>query len=74
MAWRPRKLTAEQLEERRLEAARLLRSGRHSQAAIGRQLGVSPSTVCEWAQRLEEEGLRGLKAQPRTGRPSKEER
>jgi transposase len=71
MAWQPRRLTAEQLEERRLEAARLLSSGNYTQAEVARQLGVSPSTVCEWAQCLEQEGLSALKSRPRTGRPSK---
>ena len=37
--WRPAHLTPEQMEERRLEAARLLRQGRLSQAEIARQLG-----------------------------------
>jgi transposase len=71
MAWQPRRLTAEQLEERRLEAARLLSSGSYTQAEVSRQLGVSPGTVCEWARCLEQEGLSALKARARTGRPSK---
>jgi transposase len=71
MAWQPRKLTVEQLEERRKAAARLLRSGRHSQGEVARRLGVSPSTVCEWDRKLKQEGLAGLRARPRTGRPSK---
>lgn len=48
MAWQPRRLTAEQLEERRMEAARLLKGGHYTQAEVARQLGVSASTVCEW--------------------------
>ncbi|MGE6758777.1 IS630 family transposase [Corallococcus interemptor] len=71
MAWQPRRLTTEQLEERRLEAARLLKSGRYTQAEVARQLGVSPSTACEWARRLEEAGVAGLKSRARSGRPSK---
>lgn len=71
MAWQPRRLTAEQLEERRMEAARLLRSGGYTQAEVARQLGVSPSTVCEWARSLKEEGLKALKTRTRPGRPSK---
>ncbi|WP_083682351.1 helix-turn-helix domain-containing protein [Archangium sp. Cb G35] len=39
MAWRPKKLTTEQREERRMAAARLLRSG-WSQAQIAQELGV----------------------------------
>lgn len=71
MAWQPRKLTAEQLEERRLEGARLLGSGRYTQAEVARQLGVSPSAVCEWARSLKQQGRTALKSRPRTGRPSK---
>ncbi|WNZ62002.1 helix-turn-helix domain-containing protein [Myxococcus sp. MxC21-1] len=71
MAWQPRKLSAEQLEERRLEAARLLRSGSYTQAEVARQLGVGPSTVCEWARSLQQEGVSALKSRPRTGRPSR---
>ncbi|WP_375769314.1 winged helix-turn-helix domain-containing protein [Archangium gephyra] len=71
MAWQPWKLTVEQLEERRKAAVRLLRSGRHSQGEVARRLGVSPSTVCEWSRKLKQEGVAGLRARPRTGRPSK---
>src|SRR5215218_5953875 len=39
--WRPTRLTPEQVEERRLAAARLLHRGRMTQAAIARHLGVS---------------------------------
>lgn len=34
-------------------------------------MGVSASTVCEWAQSLKQEGIAALKSRPRTGRPSK---
>ena len=44
--WRPTHLTSEQMEERRLEAARLLRHGRLSQAETARQLGVSRASAC----------------------------
>jgi putative transposase len=71
MAWLPRKLTAEQGEERRRKAAAMLRVGKRSQAQIARELAVAPSTVCEWAMALEQSGLRGLRARPKTGRPSK---
>jgi len=70
-AWRPTRLTVEQLEERRLVAAVLLRQGRLSQAAIARQLGVSGASVCRWAATLAQEGRRGLRARPRTGRPAR---
>ena len=69
--WRPARLTPGQMEERRLAAAALLRQGRLSQAAIARQLGVSGASVCRWAATLAQEGRRGLRARPRTGRPAR---
>jgi transposase len=66
--WRPAHLTSEQLEERRLAAAALLRQGRLSQAQIARQLGVSRASVCRWAATLAQQGRRGLKARPIPGR------
>src|SRR5215218_8974207 len=60
--WRPARLTLEQMEERRLAAAALLRQGRLSQAAIARRLGVSGASVCRWAATLAQEGRRGLGA------------
>jgi len=69
--WRPARLTPEQMEERRLAAAALLRQGRLSQAAIARQFGVSGASVCRWAATLAQEGRRGLRARPRTGRPGR---
>jgi len=65
--WRPTHLTSEQMEERRLEAARLLRQGRLSQAKIARHVGVSRASVCRWAATLAQEGLRGLQARPIPG-------
>jgi transposase len=67
--WRPAHLTPEQMEERRLAAARLLRQGRLSQAEIARHLGVSRASVCRWAATLAQEGGRGLQAGSITGRP-----
>src|SRR5918993_1356380 len=67
--WRPTRLTADQLEERRLAAATLLRQGQMTQAAIARHLGVSRASVCRWAVVLQEQGRRRLRARPRTGRP-----
>ncbi len=65
--WRPAHLTPKQMEERRLEAARLLRQGRLSPAEIARQLGVSRASVSRWAATLAQEGLRGLQARPIPG-------
>jgi transposase len=66
--WRPAHLTPEQIEERRLVAAVLLRQGRFSQAEIARQLGVSRASVCRWAATLAQQGRRGLAARAKTGR------
>ena len=69
--WRPKRLTPAQLEERRMAAARLLWAGRLSQAEIARRMGVSRATVTRWKKLLEQEGIRGLRARPHPGRPSK---
>lgn len=70
MGWLPRRLTAEQLEERRREAVRLLRSGRYSQAEVARRLGVSEAAVSHWVEQLWEGGsVRALRRRPRPGRP-----
>jgi transposase len=71
--WRPRKLTPEQLEERRLEAGRLLRAGRLSQAEIARRLDVSRAAVSQWAKRLREgpHGSAALKRRAKPGRPAR---
>ena len=37
--------------------------------AMARRLEVSPTTVCLWRERYREEGLAGLRTQPRPGRP-----
>src|SRR3982751_2236085 len=65
--WRPTHLTSEQMEERRLAAATLLRQGRLSQADIARHLGVSRASVCRWAATLAQEGRHGLEARPLPG-------
>src|SRR5262245_45255853 len=69
--WRPRRLTLEQLEERRLEAGRLLRPGRLPQAQIARRLGVSRMAVSHWAKQLSDSpgGLAALRRRPKPGRP-----
>ena len=43
--WRPTHLTSEQMEERRLVAATLLRQGQLSQADIARHVGVSRASM-----------------------------
>lgn len=70
MGWQPTRLTREQLAERRLTAARLLRGKRVSPAAIARELGVSRASVTRWKQRLNQAGLRGLRRRRAPGRAS----
>src|SRR5579885_1835318 len=67
-AWRPARLTAAQLAERRVAAAALLRRGL-TQAMIARHLGVSRASVSRWAAAVRRQGRAGLRARPRRGRP-----
>jgi transposase len=71
MVWQPEHLTAGQREERRLAAARLLRTGRLSQAEIAREMGVSEASVSRWKHRLQQTGARGLRQRQPPGRPSR---
>ncbi len=57
------------LEERRLKAVGLLRSG-VSQSEVARRLAVSPVAVHKWKRTLEEGGTDALRAVPRPGRPT----
>lgn len=66
-------LTAEQLEERRLEAMRLLRDGR-TQSEVAREVGVSRQSVHTWAKILKKHGKKGLRSRAHTGRPPRVER
>lgn len=71
MAWKPTRLTREQMELRRREAARLLRAGKLASAEIARQLGVSRSALSQWSAQLQVGGLRQLRRRRGGGRPSK---
>jgi len=71
MTWKPSYLTRKQLEERRLEGGRLLKAGKLSQAEIARHLGVSRSTVSDWAKTVETQGIRGLRKRKAAGSSSK---
>jgi putative transposase len=71
MTWKPTYLTREQMEERRLEGGRLLKTGKLSQAEIARQLDVSRATVSEWAKTVKEAGIRGLRKRKAIGGVSK---
>jgi len=55
------------LEERRLQAARLLLKGL-SQSEVARQVGAHRQSVSRWARQLEREGRSGLKRAGRAGR------
>jgi transposase len=69
MTWKPRRLTREQMEERRRVGAQLLKSGKLSQAAIGQRLGVSRMAVSHWAKQLAQGGVRALRGRAAPGRP-----
>jgi len=57
----------DELERRRLEAARLLRTG-VSQSEVARRVGVHRQSVSRWGRELKESGFRGLKKAGRAGR------
>jgi transposase len=59
----------EGLEQRRLQAATLLKRG-VSQADVARQFGVSRQSVSRWAHALTQHGRRALRRAKRVGRPS----
>jgi transposase len=71
--WRPQRLTPEQLEERRLEAGRLIDAGDLTQSEIARRLDVSRMAVSQWAKRLREgpPGPAALKRRAKPGRPAR---
>jgi transposase len=58
----------EELESRRLRAAKLLRRGVHP-AEVARQVGVHRQSVSRWVARLKRGGLRALKKAMHAGRP-----
>jgi transposase len=57
------------LEQRRRQAAAMFGKGA-TQAEVARAFGVSPQTASRWQADLEQGGLRGLRASPRSGRPA----
>lgn len=71
MTWTPKRLTREQLGERRHKGFELLKRKRLSQGAIAKRLGVSEAAVSQWHKVLSEEGMKGSKAQVASGRPAK---
>ena len=53
----------------RLRAIVLVIEGELSRAAIADDAGVDAQTLCDWVKRYSEEGLDGLRDNPRSGRP-----
>ena len=56
------------LEQRRLQAARLLQQGIH-EAEVARRVGVHRQSVNRWARQLAQGGRQALKRARRAGRP-----
>src|ERR1035438_8523686 len=55
------------LEQRRMQAARLLEKG-YSQSEVARRVGAHRQSVSQWASELRENGRAGLKKAGRAGR------
>ena len=55
------------LEQRRMQAARLLEKG-YSQSEVARRVGAHRQSVSQWAAELRENGRAGLKKAGRAGR------
>jgi transposase len=70
MVWQPTQLTRAQMEERRLVAAQLLRTGKRSPAEVAREVGVSRVSVTRWKHRLVRGGVRALRQRRAPGRAS----
>ena len=71
MEWTPKRLTRQQMEERRGEGAKLLKTGRLSHTVIAQRLGVSCAAVGQWAKQLALGGTRALRRQTAPGRPAR---
>lgn len=73
MPWKPSKLTAEQLEERRQAAVEYFKDTtvKRSQVAIAVLLDVTPAAVSYWKKRFKLLGENALRLTPRTGRKSR---
>lgn len=68
MGQQPFKLTPEQLEERRLFAASLLKSGWRP-VDVADECGVTRGAVSQWCKTLAHGGVRRLRRKPHQGRP-----
>lgn len=71
MPWKPKRLTRQQMEERRRASARLVKAGKLSYTAIAQRLGVSAAAVGQWAKQLADGGLRALRRRIAPGRPAR---
>lgn len=71
MEWKPSNLTRQQLEERPLEAGRLLKAGQLSQSQIAKRLGLSRMALSYWTNRFRSGGIKRLEQRRATGRPAK---
>jgi transposase len=71
MRWYPKRLTREQLAERRRKGFELLRRKGLNQRGIAEKLGVSEAAVSQWHEVLSKEGMQGAKARQASGRPAK---
>jgi transposase len=63
-------LSREEMEYRRLQAARELANG-SSQSRVARKFGVSRTTTSRWRRALDHKGVEGLRKRRATGRPSR---
>lgn len=63
-------LSREDMEYRRLQAARELANG-SSQSRVARKFGVSRTTTSRWRRALDHKGVDGLRKRRATGRPSR---
>lgn len=67
------RLTRDEMERRRLAAARDLEEGLQ-QSKVARKYGVSRATVSRWAKTLRHEGVKGLRATKASGKSRLTER
>ena len=65
---KPSPMDREEMESRRLSAARDLQAGVR-QCEVSRKYGVSRTTVSRWAYLMKAQGMQGLRQRRATGRP-----
>lgn len=63
-------LSRDQMQERRMRAAQLLRDGTQ-QVLVARLMSVSKTSVARWNEVLKSKGLKGLEKRRAGGRPSR---